>query len=260
MRIEPGQYAQVRSELHRWAKELQQQVPQSQQPLASQVLDQVAQLGADNAASTKCELRELLWKIREPLGDGTPELRRSYEKLRNLSLDNDLPRQRWTHSPKAEEVANFQVVTPNFLRGGQPDQEGLEWLQQHQVDLIIDLRGSDRDNAWNPPTSYPMAVHRIPVEDFQSPTLEQVEEFIQLVDRAQQEGQKVFLHCKAGIGRTGLMTACWRISQGHSAQEALEAESIQSYHGHLRQEQFVRDFETHWQGKTWTSAPPVTAG
>lgn len=260
MRIEPGQYAQVRSELHRWGKELQQHVPPSQQHLVSEMLDTVAELGTENAATTKCALRELLWKIREPLGEGTPELRRSYEKLRNLSLDSDLPRSRWTHSPKAEEIANFQVVTPGFLRGGQPDQEGLQWLQQNQVNLIIDLRGSDRDNAWNPPTSYPMAVHRIPVEDFQSPTLEQVEEFIELVDRARQEDQKVFLHCKAGIGRTGLMTACWRISQGLSAREALEAETIQSYHGHLRQEQFVRDFEAHWRRKTWTSASPVTAG
>jgi len=249
VRIEPGNYQKIRCDLNRWALELGRQTPVQQLPLVERLLDSVAELNADNAGEVKREMRDLLWKIREPLGEGTPELRRSYEKLRNLALDNDYPRQRWVTSPAAEEVPNFQRVSDHFLRGGQPDQDGLNWLQSNQVDLIIDLRGTDRDNAWDPPTSYPIQVHRIAVEDFQSPELSQVEEFIQLADQAQQQGRRLFLHCKAGIGRTGLMTACWRISHGMSTDEALKLESIHSYAGTLRQEQFVRDFETYWHNK-----------
>ena len=254
MRIDPDHFHQVRSDLSRWGQQLAQHAPAQQQPLVDRVLDSVADFQAGNAGEVKRELRDLLWKIREPLGEGTPELRRSYEKLRNLALDNDFPRHCWVTSPTAEEVPNFQRVTGNFLRGGQPDQEGLNWLHDNQVDLIIDLRGSDRDNAWNPPTSYPMAIHRIAVEDFKAPTLAQVEEFIHIVDQAEQQGKRVFLHCKAGIGRTGLMTACWRISHGMTAEEALKQETIHSYAGTLRQEQFVRDFEGYWQNKCHSTA------
>jgi protein tyrosine phosphatase (PTP) superfamily phosphohydrolase (DUF442 family) len=232
-----------------WGQKLADRVPAAQQEFVHQVLEQVDQMHAGNAACVKNEVRQLLWKIREPLGEATAEIRQGYEKLRNLALDNDYPRQRYTCAPPATDIPNYQMVTPNFLRGGQPDQQGLQWLAAHGADLEIDLRGSDRDNAWSPPTDYPLQVYRIAIEDFQSPTLAQVEEFIQLLDRAKANEETVFVHCKAGIGRTGLMTACWKVSQGLSADEALEAERIHSYHGSLKQEQFVRDFEAYWKSK-----------
>ena len=247
--VQPN-YGHVRADLLKWGRELARHVPVAQQEPAHQLLETIDELQAGNAADVKKDLRGLLWKIREPLGEGTPEIRQSYEKLRNLALDNDYPRERFTVAPKATDIPNYQMVTPNFLRGGQPDQEGLGWLAAHGATLEVDLRGSDRDNAWNPPTDYPLKVYRIAIEDFQSPTFEQVEEFIQVVDRAQANDETIFVHCKAGIGRTGLMTACWRVSQGMSAEAALEAEKINSYHGSLKQEQFVRDFESYWQNKS----------
>lgn len=250
----PGNHQQIRSEFQHWGRQLQLKLPEPQQEDAQTLLDTVSQLHSDNAAAVKKEVRELLWKIREPLGEGTPEIRKAYEKLRNLALDNGYPCQHYCIRPRASEIANFQMVTPQFFRGGQPDQDGLNWLSRKGVDLEIDLRGSDRDNAWNPPSHFPLQKYSIAVEDFQSPRVEQVEEFIQVLDGAMAKGQTVFVHCKAGIGRTGLMTACWRISQGMSAEEALQAERINSQYGSLKQEGFVREFETYWKSKTWTQS------
>lgn len=50
-----------------------------------------------------------------------------------------------------------------------------------------------------------------PIDDFSVPTLEQVEEFCAFVDARIAAGDAVGVHCWAGLGRTGLMIACWLV-------------------------------------------------
>jgi Dual specificity phosphatase, catalytic domain len=88
-----------------------------------------------------------------------------------------------------------------------------------------------------------MKVVNIPVEDFCAPTCEQVDAFVAIVNEAEACGGVIFAHCKAGIGRTGCMVACWRIANGESVDDALAKEQLYSqYGGGLRQESFVREY------------------
>ena len=235
------------ADMQKWARQVQAHAPACQKEITQNLLDTIDGTTPESLGETKKDVRELLWDIRRNAPDGCTELRHSYEKLRNLALDSSYPHTIYTIRPPACDVANFQVISPNFLRGGQPDQEGLQWLAGQGGKTEVDLRGSDRDNAWDPPTQYPLKVIRVAIEDFQPPTFKQVEEFIQIVNEP--SNQPVYVHCKAGVGRTGVMTACWRISQGMTAAEALEAERINSQYGTLKQEQFVREFETYWKEK-----------
>jgi len=240
-----GLSPQVRADFAKWSQSLQRLAPQA--AATAEILDSVAALESGDTGETKKNLREQLWNLRQECPQSTPDLRKTYEKLRNLSLDNSekFPSSHYTIRANAAEIPNFQPLENNYWRGGQPDQEGLDWLAAQGIRTQIDLRGDDRDNAWNPPTRYPMTIFHVPVADFQSPTFKQVEEFLELVNNPAH--QPVYVHCKAGIGRTGVMTACWRVSQGMTAQQALEVERINSYHGSLKQEQFVRDFEAYWK-------------
>lgn len=186
--------------------------------------------------------------------------------------------------PRIGDIPNFVRIDESFLRGGQPNCAGLEWLRDYGVTLVIDLRGSDRKNQWHCPAFYEMdnstsiisnmqreyrhenvlldsnrtnmeyddkldhskqsmRIHNIPIEDFCTPTQAQLDEFIQLVDSARSDGGAVYVHCKAGIGRTGTLIACWRIYHGASVDEALALEELYSVDGGgLKQETFVRQY------------------
>lgn len=63
---------------------------------------------------------------------------------------------------------------------------------------------------------------RMPIEDFGIPDKLQMQAILDLIDSRIAAGSPVYLHCRAGLGRTGTVVCCWLIRHGFPAGEVLD--------------------------------------
>ncbi|MCX6808132.1 MAG: protein-tyrosine phosphatase family protein [Candidatus Berkelbacteria bacterium] len=119
-------------------------------------------------------------------------------------------------------LRNFRFVETNTLAGSnRPESpEEIDWVYSLGIRAIISLA------QVNP--SVKEAIDRLGidhlvllVEDYKTPTSEQVEQFLAFVTKSLAEGKPTMVHCWAGRGRTGTMLAIWFVSQRIPILEAI---------------------------------------
>jgi uncharacterized protein (TIGR01244 family) len=120
------------------------------------------------------------------------------------------------------DLPNFQEVSPNLFRGGQPTFEGIARLKQLGVRTIINLRDPDEITREEEREARDagMQYFEVPMPSFFQPTNASMRRVLALLD--DQANRPVYLHCRRGCDRTGAVVACYRIaSEGWTAERAI---------------------------------------
>jgi protein-tyrosine phosphatase len=115
----------------------------------------------------------------------------------------------------------------HILAGEHPAQEGDEYLPEKLqlfalagITHFIDLTSpADPVKPYHALTGAVRINH--PIADFGVPSPLQMQGILQSIRSALNQGGKVYVHCKAGIGRTGTVAATWLTEQGLDDKQAL---------------------------------------
>jgi protein-tyrosine phosphatase len=117
-------------------------------------------------------------------------------------------------APAGVPIAKVRVVDDNVYRGAAPTAEGLRELAGLGVTTVVDLRAeADLEVAEDVLEEVGMRRVHLPIRDGQLPSEEQTAAFLEIVHTSP---GRVFLHCGAGVGRTGAMSAFYLNATGQA--------------------------------------------
>lgn len=154
-------------------------------------------------------------------------------QAKSISCDNNLD----------STIPNFCQVTPDVLwRGAKPDKNGAAWLVQQGVRTVVNLELLHDDQETfeelrlDDTGKYQIGYYRI--RDWEplpaiAPELsdKRVAQFLAIM---QQAPKPVYVHCRSGENRTGLMVAAYRVivgGEGNDAAIDAAIDEMASYQG-----------------------------
>lgn len=129
-------------------------------------------------------------------------------------------RRRDEPEPELPGVPKLRVVDDRVWRGAAPTEQGYRSLAAAGRTTIVDLRAEAHVHV-DEALLAGLALRRtsLPIRDGQAPPSEVVHRFLRIVDDSR---GPVFLHCGAGVGRTGSMAAAYlAATQGVRGRDAL---------------------------------------
>jgi ADP-ribosylglycohydrolase/protein-tyrosine phosphatase len=122
-------------------------------------------------------------------------------------------------------------------------------IEEHELKLL-----GIEDLAWEAHRAQ-MRFHPLPIVDGGVPgRVDEVVALVQVILAVVSAGDNVVIHCRGGLGRSGLIAGCCLVAQGVGADEAIRIvrksrrDAIENRH----QEAFIRSF-----GETWRGARPI---
>lgn len=98
--------------------------------------------------------------------------------------------------------------------------DDLAWLRQNGLEVLLSLSEEPPPRRWINDAGL-MSVH-VPIVDFTAPTEWQIELCLDAIARAHKSGLGVAIHCTAGRGRTGTILAAYFVTEGLTAEQAID--------------------------------------
>lgn len=156
--------------------------------------------------------------------------------------------------PKVELPAGLRWVLPDTLGGmgwpgvGRPQEVELQAMANGGVTHLVTLTRTALPTPR--PPDFGIEGHHFPIQDMGVPTMRAALRIASRVHEWVDGGGKVVVHCRGGMGRTGLVLAMTLVHMGRSAEEAIR--EIRAVNRHYiqtaGQARFVHELERELRG------------
>ena len=114
---------------------------------------------------------------------------------------------------------NVSQVDDLLFVGGEFTPARWNELRALGIRAVLSLQAEREDHFDGTP---PERVLRLPVEDFNPPSIDQLYEAVAFIGACHADGQPVLVHCHAGIGRASLTASAYLMTRGLSHIEAFD--------------------------------------
>jgi protein tyrosine phosphatase (PTP) superfamily phosphohydrolase (DUF442 family) len=147
--------------------------------------------------------------------------------------------------PSVQGINNFYQVDEHVYRGAQPTTEGFKYLAKIGVKTVLDLREDDERSSEEGQvvTSLGMQYVNVPMTGLTPPTATEITKILALLEDG--TAGAVFVHCKSGADRTGVVIAAYRIDHDHwdNSRALKEAMSCGMSSFQFPRQSYIRKFQ-----------------
>lgn len=163
----------------------------------------------------------------------------------------------WPQAAPPPLPSNFHWVLPDKLAGmGKPgllgeEESDLLAIASAGVSVVVSLTEEAFPEAKL--RSVGITGKHFPIRDMGVPALGPTARLCREIVRAMEEGERVAVHCHAGLGRTGTMLAVVLAWLGRKPEEAIA--EVRKHQPHYLQNKTQTDFVRYF-AETWVTPPP----
>ena len=143
------------------------------------------------------------------------------------------------------ELPKIHQISERLYRGAQPRRGGIRRLTELGINTVINLRGAGAHTRADEAEarSFGLNYFNIPLPVWGRPNDADVRRVMEIINAP--ESGRVFVHCKDGVDRTGMIVALYRISRESWSTEMATAEA-RSF-GMRSHQYWMRDYISDFQ-------------
>lgn len=112
------------------------------------------------------------------------------------------------------------VEKPHLAAMARPEEvDELVWVRQQGIDVLLSLTEDPPSRDWIEESG--LLLFHVPMIDMEAPTEDQLDRCLSAIQKANTSNMGVAVHCGAGLGRTGVVLACYFVTRGLTGQNAI---------------------------------------
>jgi protein tyrosine phosphatase (PTP) superfamily phosphohydrolase (DUF442 family) len=138
------------------------------------------------------------------------------------------------------ELPRMHQMSERLYRGAQPGPGGIRRLSELGIKTVINLRGAGAHTRADEAEAKSLGLnyYNIPLPIWGRPNDHDVRRILEIINEP--ESGRVFIHCRDGLDRTGMIVALHRISQEGWTTDKATAEAMQ--YGMRKHQYWMRDY------------------